>query len=71
MIRNVDFIRRVREGRETGRGVGCNHIHVSEERVNNEKEEEPKRESRGQLNVVRKSVTEIVTSEQDVKDSKE
>lgn len=52
-------------------GGGCNQIHVSEEKVSSEKEEEPKRESRGQLNVVRKSITETVTSEQNVKDSKE
>lgn len=40
----------------------CNQIHVSEEKVSREEEEEPKRKSRGQLNVVRENVTEIVTS---------
>lgn len=49
----------------------CNQMHVSEEEVSSEKEEEPKRERRGQLNVVRESVTETVTTEQNVKDSKE
>lgn len=49
----------------------CNQMHVSEEEVSSEQEEEPKRERRGQLNVVRESVTETVTTEQNVKDSKE